>query len=611
MHNLSYEHTLAKTRVLIAVTSPLSCNFYNGVLGHLRRAGFEPMLLSAPGDGLVEVSSTAGVANFAVPMKREIAPLQDVISLCRLYRTIRRIRPRIIDVSTPKAGLLGAVAALLARVPCRVYTMRGLRLETAAGFKRALLWATEWIACWCSHRVVCVSPSLRERAIGFNLVSPGKATVLEKGSGGVDTRRFCPADGTSPETENLRTMLGIPTGAPVLGFVGRFVKDKGIRELVEAYQRLHATYPELRLLLVGEFEPGDPVEPEVRRYIEAGPAIIRPGFVSDTAPYYRLMDVLALPTHREGFPGVPLEGQASGVPVVTTTATGAVDSILDGVTGLLVPVGDANALANAVGKLLADPALRVRMGNAGRMRVERDFRLEVIWSAMADLYRDLMEEKIDPPQVRFEGKISWEKRIFDMVVATSGLVLLSPLLAVLAILIRLRLGSPVVFRQRRPGWHGKLFTCLKFRTMTDARDAEGRLLPDADRVTRFGRLLRRSSIDELPELINVIRGEMSLVGPRPLLPQYLARYTPEQMRRHEVKPGITGWAQVNGRNNLEWGQKFALDLWYVDNWSLGLDFRILARTAWQVFRCHGIAKRGHVTMPEFVGAAVKSKGGNV
>jgi lipopolysaccharide/colanic/teichoic acid biosynthesis glycosyltransferase len=251
------------------------------------------------------------------------------------------------------------------------------------------------------------------------------------------------------------------------------------------------------------------------------------------------------------------------------------------------------------------------MGNAGRMRVERDFRLEVIWSAMADLYRDLMEEKIDPPQVRFEGKISWEKRIFDMVVATSGLVLLSPLLAVLAILIRLRLGSPVVFRQRRPGWHGKLFTCLKFRTMSDARDAQGRLLPDADRMTRFGRLLRRSSIDELPELINVIRGEMSLVGPRPLLPQYLARYTPEQMRRHEVKPGITGWAQVNGRNNLEWGQKFALDLWYVDNWSLGLDFRILARTAWQVFRCHGIAKRGHVTMPEFVGAAVKSKGGNV
>ena len=402
-------------------------------------------------------------------------------------------------------------------------------------------------------------------------------------------------------------MLGIPAGALVLGFVGRFVKDKGIRELVEAYQRLQATYPELRLLLVGDFEPGDPVEAEVRRYIEAGSAIIRPGFVSDTAPYYRLMDVLALPTHREGFPGVPLEAQASGVPVVTTTATGAVDSIIDGVTGSLVPVGDTNALANAVATLLADPELRVRMGKAGRMRVERDFRFEVIWSAMDHLYRGLMEEKLDSQPVKSEGKFSWAKRILDLVVAIGALLLLSPLLALLAILIRLRLGSPVVFRQRRPGWHGKLFTCLKFRTMTDARHAEGRLLPDAERITAFGKLLRRSSIDELPELINVIRGEMSLVGPRPLLPQYLERYTPEQMRRHEVKPGITGWAQVNGRNNLEWNQKFALDLWYVDNWSLGLDFRILARTAWQVLRCDGIAKCGHVTMPEFVGAAVKNK----
>jgi len=203
------------------------------------------------------------------------------------------------------------------------------------------------------------------------------------------------------------------------------------------------------------------------------------------------------------------------------------------------------------------------------------------------------------------------KRSFDLAGAIAALVILAPVLLMVAALVRIFLGSPILFRQSRPGWHGKLFTCLKFRTMTDARDAEGRLLPDADRITAFGKLLRRSSIDELPELINVIQGEMSLVGPRPLLPQYLKRYTPEQMRRHEVKPGITGWAQVNGRNNLEWGQKFALDLWYVDNWSLGLDFRILARTAWQVFRCHGIAKCGHVTMPEFVGAAVKRKGGNV
>ena len=180
----------------------------------------------------------------------------------------------------------------------------------------------------------------------------------------------------------------------MLGYVGRLVKDKGIRELVEAFGKLRGTYPDLRLLLVGDFEQGDPVEPEVRRCIESETAIIRPGFVSDTAPYYPLMDVLALPTYREGLPGVPLEAQASGVPVVTTTATGAVDSIIDGVTGLHVPVGNTNALTDAVGKLLADPALRERMGKAGRERMERDFRPEVIWDALIHLYRELMEEKL-------------------------------------------------------------------------------------------------------------------------------------------------------------------------------------------------------------------------
>lgn len=562
-------------------------------------------MASAPGPLLYEISSSEGATSLAIPMEREFRPFEDMVSLWRLYRTMRTARPEVVDVSTPKAGLLGSVAAVLAGVPCRVYTMRGLRLETTAGFKRAALWATEWIACWCSHRVVCASPSLRARAVGLNLVSPAKARILEKGSGGVDARRFSLSTRSLRETEDLRGTLGIPRDVPVVGYVGRLVKDKGIRELVEAFQRLRATYPTLRLLLVGDFEPGDPVEPEVRRYIEVGPSIVRPGVVGDTAPYYPLMDVLALPTYREGFPGVPMEAQASGVPVVTTTATGAVDSILDGVTGLLVPVGDAIALANAISKLLADPVLRVHMGNAGRARVERDFRVEAIWSAMADLYRDLMEEKLDPPQARSGGKISWEKRFFDLVVATSALVLLSPLMAVLAILIRSWLGSPVVFRQQRPGWHGKLFTCLKFRTMNDARDADGRLLPDGDRMTTLGRFLRLNSLDELPELINVLRGEMSLVGPRPLLPQYLDRYTPEQMRRHAVRPGITGWAQVNGRNSLDWGQKFALDLWYVDNQSLRLDVRILARTAWQVLRRADIAQCGHATMPEFAGEAVR------
>jgi lipopolysaccharide/colanic/teichoic acid biosynthesis glycosyltransferase/glycosyltransferase involved in cell wall biosynthesis len=596
--------------VLMAVTSALACNFYKGTLKHLKRAGFDPIMLSSPGSNLFDVSAWERVASIAISMEREIAPIQDLASLWRLYRTIRRVRPTIVDASTPKAGLLTGVAAWLARVPCRVYTLRGLRLETTSGLRRAILWTAEWMACACAHRVVCVSPSLRTRAIGLNLVSPEKAKVLVKGSGGVDAKRFSPANRGAVQSEGLRSRLGIPPGAMVLGYVGRFVKDKGIRQLIESFQQLRGIYPDLHLLLVGDFEPGDPVGPEVRRYIESERSIIRPGFVNDTAPYYPLMDVLALPTYREGFPGVPLEAQACGIPVVTTNATGAIDSIIDGVTGFLVPVGDTNSLTAAIGKLLTDPELRVRMGKAGRELMERDFHPEVIWDALIHLYRELMEEKLGSPQMQYKNTISLAKRTFDVVLAASATLLLSPVLAAVALLIRFRLGSPVLFRQERAGLFGSRFECLKFRTMTDARDANGQLLPDADRLTRLGRFLRSTSLDELPELINVIRGEMSLVGPRPLFAKYLERYSPEQMRRHNVPPGITGWAQINGRNALNWDQKFELDLWYLDHSSFWLDLSILAKTLWQVIRREGVSRPGHATMPEFSGMAAKPDHGN-
>ena len=193
------------------------------------------------------------------------------------------------------------------------------------------------------------------------------------------------------------------------------------------------------------------------------------------------------------------------------------------------------------------------------------------------------------------------KRLFDVTSSLAFLILLSPLLAGIAALARLLLGSPVFVRQLRPGLHGRPFTLLKFRTMTEARDPAGNLLPDEQRLTRLGCFLRRTSLDELPELINVLKGEMSLVGPRPLLMQYLDRYTPEQARRHEVKPGITGWAQINGRNALTWEEKFKLDVWYVDHRSLALDLKILLLTPFSALRGYGVSAEGHATMPEFMG----------
>lgn len=193
------------------------------------------------------------------------------------------------------------------------------------------------------------------------------------------------------------------------------------------------------------------------------------------------------------------------------------------------------------------------------------------------------------------------KRITDVTLAGLVLLLLCPVVAVLALLVRLCLGRPILFRQQRPGLGGKPFTILKFRTMTDARDKSGNLVPDAERLTRLGRFLRTTSLDELPELWNVLRGDMSLVGPRPLLMQYLDRYTPEQARRHEVRPGLTGWAQVHGRNAISWPSKFDLDVWYVDHRSFWLDLKILFLTIWQVCTHRGITAEGHVTMPEFMG----------
>ncbi|WP_287600188.1 sugar transferase [Thiothrix sp.] len=194
------------------------------------------------------------------------------------------------------------------------------------------------------------------------------------------------------------------------------------------------------------------------------------------------------------------------------------------------------------------------------------------------------------------------KNIIDLISAFIGLVFLSPLILILSLLIRCKLGSPVFFIQTRPGLHGRPFKMIKFRTMTDARDTKGSLLPDNIRLTSFGRFLRATSLDELPELWNVLKGDMSLVGPRPLLMEYLPRYTPEQARRHQARPGITGWAQINGRNAISWEAKFKLDVWYVDNQSFWLDLKILALTIKKVFVREGISAAGEATMPKFTGS---------
>ncbi len=193
------------------------------------------------------------------------------------------------------------------------------------------------------------------------------------------------------------------------------------------------------------------------------------------------------------------------------------------------------------------------------------------------------------------------KRLFDLTLTVPALILLAPIFGLTALLVRIKLGGPVIFRQERPGLYGQPFSLFKFRTMTNTRDAAGNLLPDAERLTPFGQLLRSTSLDELPELINILRGEMSLVGPRPLLPQYLPHYSDDAYRRHDALPGLTGWAQVNGRNAISWEERFALDVWYVDHQSLWLDLKILGLTFWKIIQREGISQAGQATVKYFQG----------
>jgi len=384
--------------MVVVVNSAIAVGFLQGQLEYFQKRGFDVTLLCPERrHGEWQVTEPAGVSVIEVPMERKIAPLRDLISLWRVWRIMRALRPAVTNVGTPKAGLLGGFAAWLNRVPCRFYTLHGLRFETTNGLKRLLLICMERLACVFAHRVVCVSHSVREKAITAKLTRRERTLVFGSGScNGLDASLFAPNPKLMERAAALRRQLRIPERAAVVLFVGRLTRDKGIPELVEAFMRLDKKFPNLRLMLVGCFETEDPLPAKTRRQLERHRGIIFAGAVQDIASYYAAADIVVLPSHREGLPTVILEAQAAGRPVVGAAATGVVDLVTDGETGLLFPVGDSAALSKAIARLLTDQVLVRKLEAAGQERVRHDFQQEQIWDALRRAYLQVLQEKAPP-----------------------------------------------------------------------------------------------------------------------------------------------------------------------------------------------------------------------
>jgi lipopolysaccharide/colanic/teichoic acid biosynthesis glycosyltransferase/glycosyltransferase involved in cell wall biosynthesis len=560
--------------------------------------------ISSNGQDLELVRKDQGVNIYAVEMTREITPILDIIAIIKLSRYLYKEKPFIVHTHTPKAGFIGMVASKIAQVPVRMHTVAGLPLMETSGIKWFILGLVEKITYRCAVYIYPNSFGLKEYIIQNKFCQPQKIKVLGSGSSnGIDTSYFSLTVQIEKEAEEIRRKNNISKEDFVFCYIGRIVKDKGINELLSAFNEIKGLERNVKLLLIGIFEEKlDPLSAESKDILERNKNIIYCGFQENVRAYLASCDALVFPSYREGFPNVPLQAGSMGLPSIVSDINGCNEIIKNGINGLIIQPKDAVSLKAAMLLLINDENLRKRLAsNARKMIVER-FDQQIIWDEILKEYRSMEVHYIqNKKNNRHFFYRKYIKKVLDYVLAVIVLLATIPIQLALAIVLAIRNSGDIFFVQLRPGYQGKPFRMFKFKTMTDKKDSSGHYLADEQRLTKLGKFLRSTSLDELPEIFNILKGEMSFVGPRPLLIQYMDRYTPEQMRRHNVKPGITGWAQINGRNAISWEEKFRLDLWYVDHQSFWIDLKILFLTIFRIIKREGINQPGHVTAEEFKG----------
>ena len=381
------------THLVHITTVAQSLGFLRGQPEYLRARGFTVEAITSPGPLVDPISEELGIPVHTVDMPRKITPLRDLVGLYEITELLHHLSPDIVHAHTPKGGLLGMIGASLAGIPTRFYHMRGLPMETATGWKFQLLRTTETISCALATQVIAVGHSLRHTAIDAGVCQANKICVLADGSGqGVDAEeRFNPERFNAEHRQKIRREFEIPPEATVIGFVGRLVADKGINELAQAWQMLRDDHPDAHLLIIGHFEERDPVPSSTRRILESDPRIHLVGYRDDVDALYPAMDMVTLPTHREGFPNVPLEAAAMELPVVTSDIPACLEAIANGETGLCFATGDAADLARALATYLDDSDLCHQHGLTGRQRVLKNFLPHLICEALAALYGNHVE----------------------------------------------------------------------------------------------------------------------------------------------------------------------------------------------------------------------------